>query len=511
MQTTNTVKILSFLLLLLPFMGVAQTQSDRWALSLGGGANRYLSSPIVDQPISPLYDPTFGIAATRYLRGGFDFRTQLFYTPQARIPMTDGTRAGVSLVDMNYQLMFKFNNGVFMRESAFFAPYVLFGIGGSYAPELPDAYVPLGGGIRFRLSQRMSLRVETVRKFSLNKQAEQMAHAIAFVYNLPSNNDEAPRPMDLEEPDALFAEAIPMDRDQDGILDAEDQCPDEAGLVKLNGCPENETVSNTEESPVLASNTDDPFADLVNQMPNSQDELINGYAPLPSEVDPNEPMGKMGNLNILAMTDEMPAESTSFAVNTEPEPAPAKVPLSEPIVEETPKASREEPKEEAVIDYPPLDKSPKENARIEVAEVVAPEAVESVLEPKPIRRPEVQSPCGDFGVAEDDMYPILFPTNSYSLEDDAYSTLDLIAEAMQSCPKVNLVLEGHTDAMGADDENLVLSVMRAYNVKYYLVYEHGISQQRILSKGKGETAPIADNSSLQGRDQNRRVDFRFIF
>ncbi|MEM6344914.1 MAG: OmpA family protein [Bacteroidota bacterium] len=507
MQTTNTIKILSSLLLLLPFMGMAQTQSDRWALSLGGGANRYLSSPIVDQPISPLYDPSIGIAATRYLRGGFDFRTQLFYTPQARIPMADGTRAGVSLVDMNYQLMFKFNNGVFMRETAFFAPYLLFGIGGSYAPELPDAYVPLGGGIRFRLSQRMSLRVETVRKFSLNKQAEQMAHAIAFVYNLPSNNDEAPSPMELEEPDALFAEAIPMDRDQDGILDDEDQCPDDAGLVRLNGCPENKTVSNTEESPVLASadQADDPFAHLVGQMPNSQNELINGYAPLPSEVDPNEPMGKMGNINILAMTDEMPAESTSFAVNTEPEPV--KVPFDAPTDKETPKAKSLSTKEKNITDYPPID----ETARQEITEVIAPEAVDNFVEPKPSRRPELDSPCGDFGVAPEDMYPILFPTNSYSLEDDAYSTLDLIAEAMQSCPKVNLVLEGHTDAMGADDKNLVLSVMRAYNVKYYLVYEHGISQQRILSKGKGETAPIADNSSLQGRDQNRRVDFRFIF
>ncbi|MEL7534301.1 MAG: OmpA family protein [Bacteroidota bacterium] len=507
MQTTNTIKILSLLLLLLPFMGVAQTQSDRWALSLGGGANRYLSTPIIDQPISPLYDPTFGIAATRYLRGGFDFRTQLFFTPQARIPMADGSRAGIPLVDMNYQLMFKFNNGVFMRENAFFAPYLLFGIGGSYAPELPDAYVPLGGGLKFRLSQRMSLRVETVRKFSLNKQAEQMAHAIAFVYNLPSNNGDTPSPMELEEPDALFAEAIPMDRDQDGILDSEDQCPDEAGLVRLSGCPENETVSNTEESPVLESvdPAEDPFADLVQQMPDSQDELINGFATLPAEVDPNEPMGKMGNLNILAMTEQMPAESTSYVVNTEPEQA--KTPLNSPMNIVEPKQRPSHNKEESITDYPPIDAS----ARQEIAEVVAPEAVESVIEPMQPRRPEVSSPCGDFGVTEDDLYPILFPTNSYSLEDDAYSTLDLIAEAMQSCPRVNLVLEGHADAMGADDKNLVLSVMRAYNVKYYLVYEHGISQQRILSKGKGETAPIADNSSLQGRDQNRRVDFRFIF
>ncbi|MFK7923354.1 MAG: OmpA family protein [Bacteroidia bacterium] len=499
MQTTNTTKLFTALMLLLPLMSMAQTQSDRWALSLGGGTNRYLSSPIIDQPLSPQYDPTFGLAATRYLRGGFDFRTQLSFSPQASIPLADGTRAAVPLFDMNYQLMFKFNNGVFMRETAFFAPYLLFGIGGTYAPELPDAYVPLGGGIRFRLNHRMSLRVETVRKFSLNKQAEQMAHAIAFVYNLPSKESNSPSPMELEEPDALFAEAIPSDRDQDGIIDIEDNCPDDAGLVRLSGCPENETLSNTVESPLFATadTNGDPLGELEASLPQSQDQLINGYAPLPSEVDPNEPMGKVGSLQQLAM----PAESTSYAVTKTPQSMGSSVSAPKQSL------SARKPLNTSMDDYAPLTESDKQ----EVAEVVAPTAINSIMPPTSNRRPEVDSPCGDFGIAEGDLYPILFPTNSYSLANDAYSTLDQIAEAMQSCPNINLVLEGHADAMGADENNLVLSVMRAYNVKYYLVYERGISQRRILSKGKGETAPIADNTSLQGRDQNRRVDFRFVF
>ncbi|MCB0851183.1 MAG: OmpA family protein, partial [Bacteroidetes bacterium] len=74
-----------------------------------------------------------------------------------------------------------------------------------------------------------------------------------------------------------------------------------------------------------------------------------------------------------------------------------------------------------------------------------------------------------------------------------------------------LVLKGHADARGAEKENLVLSIMRAYNVKYYLVSNHGISQRRINSRGFGESNPIADNGTTQGRDQNRRVDFQLVF
>ncbi|MEL6592474.1 MAG: OmpA family protein [Bacteroidota bacterium] len=487
MQTTNTNYLLCFVLLLMPMLGQAQTKQDRWALSLGGGAIRYTSVPGLEQPPLPMYDPGIHLGATRYLRGGFDFRTQLAYVPQARIPLADGTRPTFGLIDMNYQLMFKFNNGVFMRESAFFAPYLVFGIGGSYASEIPDAYVPLGGGVRFRLGDRASLRLETVRKVSLNKQAEQLAHAVAFVYNLPGKERIPEDPQDLENAENLVASMIPQDRDQDGIMDIEDNCPDEPGVVRLNGCPENSTPSNTvSKSPVIAeeSKSGDPLKNLEESLPKDQEELY-AYAPLPKEVDPSEPMGKVGSLAELSM----PAESTMIVYESQPE------------------ARQKEPQTATTSPSGPT------NGRIiaekELEEVVTDKLMKEVLSTNV--RPEVDSPCGDFGVAEGDMMPIQFPTNSYSLESESYSTLDRIAEAMQSCPNINLVLEGHADAMGTDDDNLVLSVMRAYNVKYYLVYEHGISQKRILSKGKGETAPIADNESLQGRDQNRRVDFRFVF
>ena len=68
---------------------------------------------------------------------------------------------------------------------------------------------------------------------------------------------------------------------------------------------------------------------------------------------------------------------------------------------------------------------------------------------------------------------------------------------------------GHTDNDGDDAKNLLLSKKRAAAVKVKLV-SMGIAAIRFTTDGKGETAPIADNSSAEGKAQNRRVEFKKV-
>ena len=103
--------------------------------------------------------------------------------------------------------------------------------------------------------------------------------------------------------------------------------------------------------------------------------------------------------------------------------------------------------------------------------------------------------------------PVLFNSGADVLSADALAILDQLAEMMKSDEQLKLKLNGHTDHLGNDRTNLVLSIKRAYNVKYYLVYNHGIQQSRITSGGFGEGAPVASNHSHDGRELNRRVDF----
>ena len=83
--------------------------------------------------------------------------------------------------------------------------------------------------------------------------------------------------------------------------------------------------------------------------------------------------------------------------------------------------------------------------------------------------------------------------------------LDAIAAAMKVHEDIDLVLEGHTDSSGSDDYNMSLSDRRAKAVKAKLVADYGIPAERVSAMGYGETQPIADNETDEGRARNRRV------
>jgi outer membrane protein OmpA-like peptidoglycan-associated protein len=72
---------------------------------------------------------------------------------------------------------------------------------------------------------------------------------------------------------------------------------------------------------------------------------------------------------------------------------------------------------------------------------------------------------------------------------------------------MKLKIVGHTDADGSDESNLKLSKNRADAVKNALVSVYGVSTDRLTSEGKGESEPVGDNNTPDGKAQNRRVEF----
>lgn len=84
--------------------------------------------------------------------------------------------------------------------------------------------------------------------------------------------------------------------------------------------------------------------------------------------------------------------------------------------------------------------------------------------------------------------------------------LDRAAKIMTEVPDLNLMIIGHTDKQASNDYNMQLSRERAESVKEYLVSQ-GIDANKLSTKGMGETDPIADNSTEQGRFRNRRIEF----
>lgn len=102
---------------------------------------------------------------------------------------------------------------------------------------------------------------------------------------------------------------------------------------------------------------------------------------------------------------------------------------------------------------------------------------------------------------------IQFEFNSAVLKTGSYQALDLAVVEMKKDATVKFVLNGNSSAEGTDQRNMELSVERANSVKTYLV-NSGISAGNLTVKGYGESKPIADNTTEEGRVLNRRVEIK---
>jgi len=101
---------------------------------------------------------------------------------------------------------------------------------------------------------------------------------------------------------------------------------------------------------------------------------------------------------------------------------------------------------------------------------------------------------------------ILFETGKATIQPESASALKVIADALKVEPTLKIEIQGHTDKVGISSANLKLSQDRAAAVKAYLVKTGGIDAARLTTAGLGDTMPIGDNNTEEGRAQNRRVE-----
>ena len=104
---------------------------------------------------------------------------------------------------------------------------------------------------------------------------------------------------------------------------------------------------------------------------------------------------------------------------------------------------------------------------------------------------------------------ITFATNSADLNGQFYNALGGVAMVLKEYNKTVIEVAGHTDSTGSDQYNQQLSERRASSVANYLTGQ-GITQQRLLTVGAGESHPVASNESEAGRAQNRRVEMTIV-
>jgi outer membrane protein OmpA-like peptidoglycan-associated protein len=107
------------------------------------------------------------------------------------------------------------------------------------------------------------------------------------------------------------------------------------------------------------------------------------------------------------------------------------------------------------------------------------------------------------------MNNIFFEYDKSTLTNSSKGELNQVYAFLKKNPALKIEVAGHTDSMGSEQYNRKLSLARAKSVKQYLV-KKGIESNRIKVAGYGEDKPIATNSTDEGREKNRRVEFEIL-
>ncbi len=104
---------------------------------------------------------------------------------------------------------------------------------------------------------------------------------------------------------------------------------------------------------------------------------------------------------------------------------------------------------------------------------------------------------------------IYFATKSATIEGSSYASLNNLASQLKQQPSLVLEIQGYTDNVGSDADNLQLSTQRAKSVADYLVTK-GVLQTQVQYHGYGSAKPIAENTTEEGRQKNRRIEIKVI-
>jgi flagellar motor protein MotB len=107
------------------------------------------------------------------------------------------------------------------------------------------------------------------------------------------------------------------------------------------------------------------------------------------------------------------------------------------------------------------------------------------------------------------LHNVFYETDSHLLQEESLAELNKVLDFLEANPNIQVEISGFTDDTGSPEHNQLLSEQRARSVVEYLVGK-GIEPGRLLSKGYGESNPLADNDTEEGRSRNRRTELKIL-
>lgn len=347
----------------------------------------------------------------------------------------------------------------FFKKKNVFVPYLTAGIGGVFIEDEDfDFQVPLGGGLDIKLLEGIYLMARSEYRISFADNRNNLNHHFGLKAILDKGGSPIVPPVTVTPPDS----------DGDGIVDAEDDCPQVAGLAAFKGCPD------TDNDGIADKNDDCPTVAGLRGF-NGCPDTDNDGIPDPKDNCPNEvgPPSNNGCPVVVLDTDNdgipddqdaCPTIAGSRQMNGCPDSDGDGIPDPE--------------------DSCPRAAGPLSNNGCPVTELN-----------------EEDKETLNFAAQN-----IQFETNSASIKTVSYTVLDKVLDILQRYPNFNVAINGHTDSVGNSAYNQSLSERRAKSCYDYLLGK-GIGSSRMNFKGYGESQPIADNKTAAGQKVNRRVEF----
>jgi outer membrane protein OmpA-like peptidoglycan-associated protein len=270
---------------------------------------------------------------------------------------------------------------------------------------------------------------------------------------LPDKDDKCPELYG----DTIQHQGCP-DTDGDGIIDPNDDCVDVPGIEKFKGCPDTDGDGIKDDDDACPDTDGDGLFDFIDECPTEFGPKENNGCPWP-DTDGD---------GLLDKDDKCPY-------------------LAGPLANEG--CPYQDTDEDGVLDKD--DKCP--NTPGPVANEGCPEIEKEVAE-----------------ILKTAFDNLEFETGKDIIKPESIPSLTELAEVLVKKPEWKLQIAGHTDNVGNDQNNLVLSKKRAEAVKAFMVSQ-SVSGDRLSVLYFGETQPVADNSTKEGRQKNRRVEMTIIF
>jgi outer membrane protein OmpA-like peptidoglycan-associated protein len=280
---------------------------------------------------------------------------------------------------------------------------------------------------------------------------------------------------------AVVEDAPDLDQDDDGVLDADDACPQVAedidGIEDKDGCPEDDVDEDgVPDIKDLCKQTAEDMDDFEDgdgcpDDDNDRDRLLDAQDACPLEAGPAQTQGcPDGDGDSVANKDDAcPADPGPVGTRGCPDRDKDDVPDSRDTCPDEARDPREDP---ARSDGCPNKRVIVTNGAIEIKD------------------------------------RIFFDTNKATIKKESFPLLAEIAAVINANPDITRIeVGGHTDNVGDDAQNLKLSQGRAQAVVDHLVKTGGVAAGRLVAVGYGETQPLDTNATESGRTTNRRVEF----